>query len=79
MLGLNYRKRALEAEKQLAQATAALIVMNERLAEKAILLSIHRADRKIVFTFARNGEIHRVEAISSWADDIEAWSELLTK
>lgn len=39
MLGLNWRKRALEAEKQLAQATAALSVMNERLAEKAILLS----------------------------------------
>lgn len=68
MFGSQWRKRALEAEAQL-----------KRLTQRATLTSIHRDGRRIVFTFAKNGEIHRISAIGSWDDDIEAWNRLLTE
>lgn len=72
MFGSQWRKRALEAEAQLKRLT-------QRTAQRATLLSIHRDGRRIVFTFAKNGEIHRISAIGSWDDDIEAWNQLLTE
>lgn len=68
MFGLNWRKRAIEAEKQLANLT-----------NQTTLLSIHRDGRKNVFTFQKNGDIHRISTMGTWSDDIDQWSELLCK
>lgn len=73
MFGWKWRKRALEAEK----AFRDLAEISAKQTQRATLLSIHRDGRRIVFTFAKNGEIHRISAIGSWDDDIEAWANLL--
>lgn len=66
MFGFGWRKRAIEAEKQ-----------NANLTRRAVLMSIHRDGRKIVFTFMKNGEIHRISAMGTWSDDIDAWTKVL--
>lgn len=75
MFGFIWRKRAIEAEAELAHMTR----IAADTARRATLISIHRDGRRIVFTFAKNGEIHRISAIGSWDDDIEAWNQLLTE
>ncbi len=79
-----WRKRAQAAEAQLAEAkdrlvfaNAALDGMKRRFDERAALISIRREGRRIFFTFARAGEIIRVDALGTWNDDVELWKKLL--
>ncbi len=69
MFGFGWRKRAIEAEKLCSQM--------QDLTRRAVLMSIHRDGRKIVFTFMKNGEIHRISAMGTWSDDIDAWTKVL--
>lgn len=77
MLGLNWRKRALEAEARLETALQMLDAMARKFQEANTLISINRDGRQNVFTFIRNNEIHRIRTIGTWDDDIDAWKKLL--
>lgn len=66
-----------EARQQFVQIVAALEIADRRAADRSTLLSIHKDGRRIVFTFARNNEVHRIGAIGTWDDDIEGWKKLL--
>lgn len=77
MFGFIWRRRAIAAEAQLSETISVINALNVRIASRATLISIHRDGRRNVFTFAKNGEIHRISTMGTWDDDIEAWSKAL--
>ena len=39
----------------------------------AVLIAIDRVDRMNVFTFAKDGQIFKIETLGTWDDDIPSW------
>lgn len=84
MLGGYWRKRAEAAELRLAEAQqklefyeAALEGMQRRYIERATLIDIRSENRRVFFTFTRNGEVYRIGAMGTWNDDIAGWKKSL--
>lgn len=69
--------KAAELYRQVEAATVALELQHRRNLEKCVLISLHRDGRQNVFTFSRNGEIHRIRTLGTWDDDIDEWKKLL--
>lgn len=69
-------KRAA-SEASLALATDALDMLEKRMNDRAALISIVRDGRKIRFGFVRNQELHYIEMLGMWADDVDGWKAAL--
>ncbi len=75
-----WKRRAEKAEAALAERTEQLEALKEaldgmelRFKERAALMSIVREGRMIRFMFARYDQIHYIQVMGTWDDDLDQW------
>lgn len=66
-----------ELERRLADAAEYLRGIEALNANRAVLVSISREGSANVFTFIRNGELHKVSTYRTMSDDVEGWKKAL--
>ena len=59
---------------RLEKTISDLIDTSNEVQSRAYLIGIDRTERVNVFTFARNGEIFRIETMGLISDDIDQWT-----
>jgi hypothetical protein len=70
-------QRLAEAEAALAQASNTIKMVEAINADRACLISITRDNRRIKFTFVRNGQLTTIETMGTWDDDVDGWQREL--